>query len=55
MFKNTNLSFLSAIKNEIARNGQIFIVVPRIGHIPFMTGKIKKLNLDISYKVGHVK
>ena len=49
------VSFLSAIKNEIARNGQIFIVVPRISHIPFVEGEIKKLNLDISYAVGHSK
>ena len=49
------VSFLSAIKNEIARNGQIFIVVPRISHIPFVEGEIKKLNLEISYAVGHSK
>ena len=49
------VSFLSAIKNEIARKGQIFIVVPRISHIPFVEGEIQKLNLDISYAVGHSK
>ena len=49
------VSFLTAIKNEIARDGQIFIVVPRISHIPFVESEIQKLNLDISYAVGHSK
>ena len=49
------VSFLSAIKNEISRNGQIFIVVPRISHIPFVENELNKLKLDISYAIGHSK
>ena len=46
---------MTAINNEISRNGQIFIVVPRISHIPFVESEIKKLNLNISYRIGHSK
>ncbi len=53
--KYESVSFLSAIKNEISRNGQIFIVVPRISHIPFVENELKKLKLDISYAIGHSK
>ena len=49
------VSFLTAVNNEISRNGQIFIVVPRISHIPFVESEIKKLNLNISYGIGHSK
>ena len=53
--KYEQVSFLTAINNEISRNGQIFIVVPRISHIPFVESEIKKLNIDISYRIGHSK
>jgi len=49
------VSFLTAITNEISRNGQIFIVVPRISNIPFVESELKKLQLDISYGIGHSK
>ena len=43
------VSFLTAVNNEISRNGQIFIVVPRISHIPFVESEIKKLNIELSF------
>jgi len=49
------VTFLTAVKNEILRNGQVFIVVPRISHIPFVESEIKKLSLDITYAIGHSK
>ncbi len=53
--KYESVALISAIKNELERNGQIFIVVPRISHIPFVENEIKKLNIDLSYGVGHSK
>ena len=53
--KYESVALLSAIKNELERNGQIFIVVPRISHIPFVESEIKKLNIELSYGVGHSK
>ena len=49
------VTFLSAVKNEILRKGQVFIVVPRISHIPFVESEIKKLSLDVTYAIGHSK
>ena len=53
--KYEQVSFLTAINNEISRKGQIFIVVPRISHIPFVESELKKLNLNITYGIGHSK
>ncbi|MDC3097329.1 helicase-related protein, partial [Alphaproteobacteria bacterium] len=53
--KYESVALLSAIKNELERDGQIFIVVPRISHIPFVESEIKKLNIELSYGVGHSK
>ena len=53
--KYEQVSFLTAITNEIARGGQVFIVVPRISNIPFVENELKRLQLDISYGVGHSK
>ena len=49
------VALISAIRNELERNGQIFIVVPRISHIPFVENEIEKLSIDLSYGVGHSK
>ena len=53
--KYEQVSFLTAITNEISRGGQVFIVVPRISNIPFVENELKKLQLDVSYGVGHSK
>ena len=53
--KYEQVSFLTAITNEISRGGQVFIVVPRISNIPFVESELKKLQLDVSYGVGHSK
>ncbi|MAV82667.1 MAG: hypothetical protein CMI90_04305, partial [Pelagibacteraceae bacterium] len=53
--KYERIILISAIKNELNRNGQIFIVVPRISHIPFVVSEIEKISLDLNFSVGHSK
>ena len=53
--KYERVVLLTAIKNELDRNGQIFIVVPRISHIPFVVSEIQKIGIDLNYSIGHSK
>ena len=53
--KYERVVLLTAIKNELDRNGQIFIVVPRISHIPFVVSEIQKIGIELNYSIGHSK
>ena len=50
--KYERVVLLTAIKNELDRNGQIFIVVPRISHIPFVVSEIQKIGIELNYSIS---